>query len=181
MKSPAKVMIFYLCFMKIYLLGYMGCGKTNLGREMAAISGMAFADLDELFEAKYRVSIMEFFDKYGEQAFRALERDLLRETAGMDETIISTGGGTPCFFDNMDFILSNGLSVYLRMPVGHLAKRLNSIRKRRPLLKSVDAGVMEEHVTGHLAEREPYYLRATLTADGPAFDAAAILRDLGRR
>jgi len=164
--------------MKIYLIGYMGSGKTNLGREMAEIAGYSFADLDELFEERYKVSIIEFFSKYGEEHFRRFERDILLATASMDNVIISTGGGTPCYFDNMDFILANGRSVYLRMPVRVLAVRLNSVRKKRPLLKDVQPDEMEAHIEGHLKEREPVYLRADLVAEGPDFNAREILEKL---
>jgi shikimate kinase len=162
--------------MKIYLIGYMASGKTNLGKEMAEISGFSFADLDELFEGKFRVSILEFFEKYGETMFRKLEQEILLDTAAMDNVIISTGGGTPCFFNNMDFILENGCSVYLKMPVPLLAARLATIRKKRPLLKDVSSEEMEEHISRQLKEREVFYLRADLVAEGPDFNAAEIVR-----
>jgi len=164
--------------MKIYLIGYMASGKTNLGREIAEISGYSFVDLDELFEERYKVSILEFFDKYGEDLFRKFEQNILLETGSMDNAVISTGGGTPCFFNNMDFILENGRSVYLRMPVPLLASRLATIRKKRPLLKDVPPGEMEDHIARQLKERETHYLRANLVADGPDYNAAEIVRRL---
>jgi shikimate kinase len=164
--------------MKIYLIGYMGSGKTNLGRELAELSGMAFADLDEMFEERYRVSIMEFFEKYGEAQFRKLEHGILLETEAMDNVVISTGGGTPCFYDNMEFILAHGRSVYLKMPVPLLANRLKGIRKRRPLLKDVAHCEMEEHIGLQLKEREIHYLRADIVLEGTRFEAAGILKKL---
>lgn len=162
--------------MKIYLIGYMASGKTNLGREMAEAAGFSFADLDELFEEKYKVSILEFFEKYGEELFRKFEREILLETAALDNVVISTGGGTPCFFNNMDFILENGRSVYLKMPVSLLAARLSAIRKKRPLLKEVSSPELEDHIASHLKEREAWYLRADIVAEGPGFNAAEIVR-----
>jgi len=162
--------------MKIYLIGYMASGKTNLGREMAEAAGFSFADLDELFEEKYKVSILEFFEKYGEELFRKFEREILLETAALDNVVISTGGGTPCFFSNMDFILENGRSVYLKMPVSLLAARLSAIRKKRPLLKDVSSPDMEAHVARQLKEREAWYIRADIVAEGPCFNAAEIVR-----
>jgi shikimate kinase len=164
--------------MKIYLIGYMASGKTNLGREMAEITGMSFADLDELFEEKYKVSILEFFEKYGEELFRKLEQGILLDTEAMDNVIISTGGGTPCFFNNMDFILENGRSVYLKMPVPLLADRMETLHKKRPLLKGVPSGEIEQYITQQLKEREVHYLRANLVTEGPAFNAAEIFRQL---
>ena len=164
--------------MKIYLIGYMASGKTNLGREMAAISGFGFADLDELFEEKYRVSILSFFEQYGETLFRQLEQQVLHETAAMEDVIISTGGGTPCFFDNMDFILKHGRAVYLKMPVPFLAARLSTVHKKRPLLKDIPDSAMEAHIEDQMKEREHFYLRANLVADGPDFNAAEILEKI---
>jgi shikimate kinase len=162
--------------MKIYLIGYMASGKTNLGREIAEIAGMAFADLDEMFEERYKVSIMEFFEKYGEEQFRKLERGVLLETMKMDNVVVSTGGGTPCFFDNMEFILKQGRSVYLKMPAPLLSDRLSGIRKKRPLLKDVAQHEMEAHISGQLIEREVFYLKADLVEEGPPFHAGEILR-----
>lgn len=164
--------------MKIYLIGYMASGKTNLGREMAEVAGFSFIDLDELFEEKYKVSILEFFEKYGEDLFRKFEQEILLETAAIDNAIISTGGGTPCFFDNMDFIQVNGRSVYLKMPVSLLAARLSTIRRKRPLLKDVRSPDMEDHVARQLKERESFYLRADVIANGPEFDAGEIVRQV---
>ena len=164
--------------MKIYLIGYMASGKTNLGREMAAISGMGFADLDELFESPYRISIFEFFGKYGEDLFRKLERGILLETATMENMVISTGGVTPCFFENMEFIREHGRSVYLKMPVSQLAGRLSSVKKKRPLLKQVQPDEMTGHVERQVGERERFYLQADLVIEGPPFDAREILRKL---
>lgn len=164
--------------MKIYLIGYMASGKTNLGREMAEAAGFSFADLDELFEEKYKVSILEFFEKYGEDLFRKFEHEILLETADLDNVVISTGGGTPCFYNNMDFILENGRSVYLKMPVSLLASRLSTIRKKRPLLKDVSSPEMEDHIARQVKEREAHYLRADLVAEGPEFNAAEIVRQI---
>jgi shikimate kinase len=164
--------------MKIYLIGYMASGKTNLGREMAEISGMGFADLDELFEERYKISILEFFGKYGEDPFRKLERGILLETISMDNAVISTGGGTPCFFENMKFIKEHGRSVYLKMTVPQLAGRLSGIRKKRPLLKDIPHHEMEDHIVKQVGEREHFYLQADLVEEGPPFDAKEILRKL---
>lgn len=166
--------------MKIYLLGYMGSGKTNLGREMSELSGMKFADMDDLFEGRYKVSILEFFGKYDEELFRRLEREILLGTEGMDDCVISTGGGAPCFFNNMDFIRAQGRSVYLKMSVPALTERLSSIRKKRPLLQNIPPEELERHIMNQLLEREPFYLRADLVLEGPDFSAADVLEKIRR-
>ena len=120
-----------------------------------------FSDIDELFEARYHVSINDFFEKYGETTFRDIERELLLETARLENTIISTGGGTPCSKDNMNFIRNNGISVYLRMTSGELKVRLLNVRKKRPLLKDLEADMLEEWIKSQLQIREVFYLQAT--------------------
>jgi len=160
--------------MKIYLIGYMASGKTNIGRDLAALLDLRFADLDELFEEHYRISILDFFGKYGEEVFRKLEHKVLRETESLDGVVISTGGGTPCYFDNMDFIRRNGTSVYLRMTVPGLVARLKKIRKKRPLLLEVKESELEQFVMRQLEEREPFYLQASLVVDGDSCNAACI-------
>ena len=121
--------------MRIYLIGYMASGKSRMGQELSALTGYPFIDTDELIERKYRISILDFFERYNEDSFRKIEKDLLPETLNYDDAIIATGGGTPCFFDNMDFIKRNGISVYLKMSPESLVDRLSGIRKKRPLLK----------------------------------------------
>jgi|WetSurMetagenome_2_1015567.scaffolds.fasta_scaffold24088_1 shikimate kinase len=152
----------------------MASGKTKFGRELAKISGLGFADIDELFEEKYRISIVDFFEKYGEELFRQLERQVLIDTEQLDGMVIATGGGTPCFFDNMDFILRNGRSVYLRMPPAALANRLKSIRKQRPLLKDLKVEEIDQFIAEQLKAREPFYSRAEFTVDGHGPDLKAL-------
>ena len=90
--------------MRIYLIGYMASGKSNLGQLLAEKLGYSFIDLDYLFEERFRISVLDFFEKYDEDGFRKIERSILHETLEQDDVVISTGGGTPCFFDNMHFI-----------------------------------------------------------------------------
>ena len=151
--------------MRIYLIGYMASGKSNLGQLVAERMGYAFTDTDYLFEERFRISVYDFFEKYDEEGFRKIERSLLTETASCDNTVISTGGGTPCYFDNMQVILDSGLSVYLRWDVKPLAERLRQVRRKRPLLKDVPSGELEQWVESHLREREKFYNRANLIVD----------------
>jgi shikimate kinase len=93
--------------MNIYIVGYPCCGKTSLGKKIAKKIGYNFVDLDHLFEEEYKITIPDFFEKYSEEAFRICERKILHSTASLKKTIIATGGGTPCYFDNIDFINKN--------------------------------------------------------------------------
>lgn len=147
--------------LRIYLIGYMGSGKSALGREFAALLGSDFLDLDDLFEERYHVSIYDFFEKYGEDNFRKIERELLFETSALDNIVISTGGGTPCYFDNIDFILKHGICVYLRMTARELAGRLMHVRKKRPLLKDLEPDKFEEWISEQLRIRERCYMKAS--------------------
>ena len=146
--------------MRIFLVGYMGSGKTRTGKKLAALTGYSFTDIDEMIEERYRISISDFFEKYGEESFRKIERAILIETLDIPDLIIATGGGTPCFFDNMELIRNSGISFYLRMDPLTLVKRLSMIRKKRPLLKEKSDSELETFVSKQLEAREAFYNRA---------------------
>lgn len=148
--------------MRVYLLGYMGSGKSRFGRMISQATGWEFLDLDEVFETRFKISIPDFFLKYDEPAFRMIERSLLLETIGKENIIVSTGGGTPCFFDNMEVILKNGYSIYLRWEPADLKTNILKSRKVRPLLQSVPESNLEKYIIEHLQRREPFYQRAEL-------------------
>jgi shikimate kinase len=167
--------------MRIYLVGYMASGKSNLGRLLAGKLGYEFLDLDYLFEERYRISIPDFFEKYDEAAFREIERKLLRETIEMEDVVVSTGGGTPCFFDNMLFIKQAGLSVYLCWKVPALVRRLKMVKLKRPLLKNIPPEELERHVAGQLHRREVFYTQADFVIQGEGIDLDDLLHTLRNR
>jgi shikimate kinase len=144
--------------MKIYLVGFMGSGKTTIGRELAARIDAPFFDLDELIEAAEKMSIREMFAQKGEPYFRKRERDLLRSTRHLDSAVIATGGGTFTFDENIQFIQSEGLSVYLAAPYALLRARIGS-KEDRPLFRD-DLSTHELY-----ANRIRYYRMADLTLD----------------
>lgn len=160
---------------KIYLLGYMASGKSRFGKELAEKIRYDFHDLDDVFEERFRISILDFFDKYGELNFRRIEENLLHETEQLDHTVISTGGGTPCYYQNMDFILKNGTSIYIRQDIHSLIERLKNIRKKRPLLKDVPTNKLESFVNEQVRDREKFYLKADYTIDGAGITIDKIL------
>lgn len=127
--------------------------------------GLPFYDLDEMFEEKYHYTIWDFFKKFGEKEFRKFEQKLLWSTASFENAIISTGGGTPCFFDNMDFINKNGISVYLQLPGKAIANRLRSSRKPRPMLQEFGQDDFQSRIMELLETREKFYLKAHLSVD----------------
>jgi shikimate kinase len=152
----------------------MASGKSKIGKELADRTGLSFYDLDEVFEERYRIGIVDFFDKYGEPAFRQIEHQLLLETEPLDNMIIATGGGTPCSEENILFIKSHGVSIYIRMSILDLGERLKSLKKKRPLLKDVPTENFEKFVRGQLEERDPYYTQADYIIKGPLNDLKEI-------
>ncbi|MDP1622272.1 MAG: shikimate kinase [Bacteroidales bacterium] len=161
--------------MRIYLIGYMASGKSNLGRLLAEKLDYRFLDLDFLFEERYRISILDFFEKYDEGIFRQIERSLLLETIKLENIIISTGGGTPCFFDNMEVIKKAGTSIYLLWEVPSLLHRLKMVKRKRPLLKDIIPDELEARVVAQLAQREPFYKQADFIVSGEDFDMESLL------
>jgi shikimate kinase len=149
--------------MKIYLIGYMGSGKTRFGKSLSVRTGYPFIDLDALFEERYKITVFDFFEKYNEESFRKIERELLLETLTYPDSIIATGGGTPCFFDNMEVIKKNGISIYLKLELIALVNRLASVRKKRPLLKDKSPEELETFIRQQIAEREVFYCQADYT------------------
>lgn len=152
--------------MKYYLVGYMYSGKTTFGRHLAAERGMEFLDLDRAFEERYHYTVPRFFAQFGEEAFRKLETKMLHETASLDNVVIATGGGTPCYSGNMDFILANGTAVYLRMSVGDLVQRALHSRNPRPLMQGLTPDEVRAKIEAQIKEREGVYLRAHIILDG---------------
>ena len=148
--------------MRIYLVGYMYSGKTSVGKRLARQLGYAFVDLDELFEQRYKISIHDFFSRYDEAAFRKLEHDILLSTADMDNCVISTGGGTPCFHNNMAFIKAHGLSIYLEASEGTVLSRKAKSKKARPVLDALSPDELRDFVAAQLAERRLFYEQADL-------------------
>lgn len=154
--------------MRIFLTGYMGSGKSTLGKRLANKLGITFIDLDEYFEQKFRTSITLFFERFGEDSFRKLEHEVLKEVIDKYiDVVISTGGGTPCFFNNLELMNKQGVTVYLKLPPAVLASRLSNspFRYRRPKLKGLDKDTLLETVTMHLQEREPFYSQSELIID----------------
>ena len=150
----------------IFFTGFMGCGKTTWSRKLAAHLGYDFIDLDQLLEEQAGITIAEYFSTHGEEAFRILESEVLKQTPYTNNTIVSTGGGLPCFFDNMDWMNAHGKTVYIKLSPKTLVDRLEKGKAKRPLLRDKHGDELLAFITEKLAEREPYYLQAKYIADG---------------
>jgi len=159
---------------KIFLLGFMGSGKSTTGKKLASHLNWSFIDLDEKIEQTTGMEIRDIFSEKGEAFFRKIESDTLKGMASESNAVISTGGGTPCFGDNMDFMLRTGLTVYLRMTPARLKSRLAGTSEHRPLLKDIGKDGLQEYITAKLAEREKWYSRAEIIVDGFNTDFSAL-------
>lgn len=155
---------------KVYLTGFMGSGKTTAGRKLAGRMGWEFIDLDRLVELKSGMTIPEIFSSHGETHFRSLEAETLRQLKKARNAVISTGGGVPCFSDNMEFMLSDGIVVYLKMTPAQLRERLLGSKTDRPLIKGMDRDQLLSFITTRLLEREEYYSKAHIVTDGLNID-----------
>ena len=150
---------------KIFLIGFMGSGKTTTGKKLASRLNWKFIDLDEFIEEDKGMPVAEIFETQGEDWFRTVEAEALRTVTKAGNTVISTGGGTPCFYENMEFMLQNGLTVYLRMTPESLARRLARSSAGRPLLKDIDKEELETYIRTKLVERELWYSMAEIKTD----------------
>jgi shikimate kinase len=146
----------------IFLVGMPSSGKTTLGKKLARALGYRFVDLDKLIVNDQKKSIPEIFQEKGEAYFREVERRILQDTRPDHWLVVSTGGGAPCFFDNMDFIKKTGISLFLDVPPAVLADRiLKHGKDDRPLLSGVTE--LEKELEARLRVRLPYYQRADFT------------------
>jgi shikimate kinase len=150
----------------IYIIGFMGSGKSTAGRKLAASMGWPFIDLDRKIEEVALKTIPRIFSEDGEEHFRKIESEVLRKLDNTKKTVVSTGGGTPCHGDNMDFMLQTGVTVYLKMTPGQLAKRLLDSSGERPLLKNVPDESLPGFIEEKLAHREKWYSKAEIIVDG---------------
>ena len=151
---------------KLYIIGFMGSGKTTAGKKIASLLGWTFIDLDKKIEEHEGQSIAEIFSQNGEDYFRRVESEVLKDLKNETKAIISAGGGTPCHGNNMDYMLETGLTLYLKLTPGQLKSRLINSKGERPLIKNLDETGLLKFINKKLAEREIYYNRAEVTVEG---------------
>lgn len=145
---------------RILLIGFMAAGKTTLGKALARDLGLQFIDLDHYIENRYHSTVSQLFAERGEEGFREIERKMLHEVTEFEDVIIATGGGTPCFYDNMEYMNSMGVTVFLQASVDVIFTRLTIARVQRPLVKGKSADELRQYITAMLEQRNPYYTRA---------------------
>ncbi|MCD6366791.1 MAG: shikimate kinase [Bacteroidales bacterium] len=152
--------------MKVFLVGYMASGKSNLGRKLAHIMKLKFIDLDQFIEKKTNKTIPYIFRTEGEEIFREIELESLKEiTTSHDDFILATGGGTPLLYQNMDYMNKQGKTVYLKVENNVLVERLKNAKKNRPVLTEIPNSELADFVKKEIKEREEYYNQAKVIID----------------
>ena len=145
---------------RIILIGYMGSGKTTLGKALSKDLGLPFFDLDWYIENRFCRTVSQLFAERGEDGFRQLERAMLHEVAEFENVVIAAGGGTPCFFDNIDYMNHQAQTVYLKTTPEVLFKHLHMGKQKRPLLSGKTDEEMRAYIVESLAHRAPFYEKA---------------------
>jgi shikimate kinase len=145
---------------RIILIGYMGAGKTTVGKALAKEMGIPFYDLDWYIESRMRKTVAQIFAEVGEEGFRKIERSMLHEVAEFENVVISCGGGTPCFFDNIDYMNQQAETVYLQASPEVLYGHLSMGRTVRPLLVGKSKEELLAFIKEQLQKRDPYYTQA---------------------
>ncbi len=148
--------------MKVFLIGYMGSGKSKTAETLAKLLKFQWVDIDSQIQIKEGRSISQIFETSGQEYFREIEKKTLHEINLSENIVVSTGGGMPCYFDNMEWMNNNGLTVYLEANAGLLFHRLASMREGRPLIEKLNDVELMEQILSHLIHRIPFYKKAKL-------------------
>ena len=150
---------------RIILIGYMGAGKTTVGKALAKALNVSFYDLDWYIETRMRRTVKQIFDQEGEEGFRRIEHNMLHEVAEFENVVVSCGGGTPCFYDNIDYMNAQGQVVYLKASPEVLYEHLKMGKGVRPLLLNKTPEEVRQFIVEQLAYREQFYSKARYTLD----------------
>ena len=156
----------------------MGAGKTTAARRLAQRLGWEVVDTDAMFEEKYKISVNDFFNKYDEPLYRKLESEVLKETENLKNTVISTGGGTACYFDNMEWMNQHGLTVFLRISEKAVVDRLLHAKRKRPLAVVKSEEELIEFVKIHYNSRMTFYEQAQITVKSEDFDVDGLMNTI---
>jgi shikimate kinase len=156
--------------MLIFIIGYMGAGKTMLGKRLADRLNYSFYDMDEMFEISSGYSIGSYFEKFGEAAFRQKEREILIGHLEDTQAVIATGGGTPCYGDNMALMNQKGVTVFIDTEFDTIMRRLSGKIHNRPMLKNIPQEQLPDFINEHMSSRREYYSKALIKVDGGDVD-----------
>ncbi len=165
--------------MRIFIVGYMYSGKTTVGKQLAKKLKYDFLDTDVMFETKHQTSISTYFSEHGEAAFRTAEHQILDDLKSYpNDVIVSTGGGLPCFGNNMQLMKEMGIVIYLEASVGAIYYRYAKSHAERPLLANLSKEEAIRKIESHLEEREPFYKQANITLSAENVNFEALLQIL---
>lgn len=167
--------------MRIYLIGYMGSGKSTLGRRLAEHAGLQFVDMDHYIEQRNCKTIPQIFAEEGETEFRNKERKALEEVSAFSDVVIATGGGAPCFFDNIDFMNRTGKTIFLNIDPDILAARLMQSKTERPLIKGKSKEELVQFIDETLKIRNRFYSRAHFQITQPDIDLYDVMQMLDQK
>ncbi len=162
--------------MRIYLIGYMGCGKSTLGKRLAKHLDLQFVDMDHYIEMRNHKTVPQIFAEEGEAEFRKKERKALEELSEFSNIVIATGGGAPCFFDNIDLMNNTGTTIYMNIDPAILADRLIHSKTERPLIKGKSKEELIVFIDEMLAKRRSFYSQAKYEITEPDIDLNVIQR-----
>lgn len=162
---------------RIILIGYMGAGKTTIGKALASDLGLMFYDLDWYIETRMHRTVAKIFEEEGEEGFREIEHNMLHEVAEFENVVISCGGGTPCFYDNMDYMNQQGMTLYLQASPEVLAAHLRMGKSVRPLILGKNDEELRQFINESLEKREPFYTKAKYTLNVDVMDNNRKIRE----
>lgn len=164
--------------MKLFIIGYMASGKTTFGKSLAEKLDTTFIDLDEYIEKEQNRSISQIFEEEGEEGFRKIEKEMLKKAVEEEpDVVMACGGGTPCFFDNMEFLNGNGITVFLETSIPVLISRLQEENEKRPLVRGKSDDEIREKVLTQLCDRLPHYMEAKLKWHGDDLNSEKEIND----
>lgn len=161
---------------RIYLVGFMGSGKSTIGKKLAQRLKWRFIDTDSFIEEQTGLSINSIFETQGEEAFRKKETEVLATFSKEENIIIATGGGLPCHSNNLDTIQKSGLSIYLKVSKDSLFHRLKNAKNDRPLLRNKTDGELQQYIDEKLIEREKFYLRSDFLLNGESVNVEDVVK-----
>jgi len=159
---------------RIFLTGYMGAGKTTVGKKLANQLKLKFIDLDHRIEDASGKTVQQWFDTEGEELFRLKESEVLKNVCESDDFVLATGGGTPCYSENLELMKRSGITIYLELHPGSIYYRLARSKAERPLIKSLDDASLMEYILSSMLVREPFYKKSHIIVKGENVDVPAL-------
>jgi shikimate kinase len=161
--------------LKIFLIGFMGSGKSTIGKKLAKAMQLPFIDLDKEIERKAKCSVSDIFKYLGEKSFRKMESEVLKSFENETSFVMATGGGTPCYFDNLEYIHSQGKSIYIELDTKSIYNRLSKTKNIRPTIKDKKEAELMEFIEQTFVNRKHVYEQASYKVNGLTVDLKKVM------